>query len=278
MSLSTQTLRTSTIKTVSLENRLESVPSSLEVIINGNDDDSSLRSTNTPSKAAEPSGLDPDDFRRLSISTISGLSDDVRTGRSASRVSHLRYASRSPVPPSTWRAALRLFWERNRGLWLVAMSQFFGALMNVATRLLEADREGLHPFQVLFVRMGVTLIFCCAYMWYAKIPYFPLGKMEVRKLLVLRGLSGFFGIYGMYCKFSIFLSRHLGNLYAAYQMLLELGSRLIGKFVVQYITTFPIHHAMVLGLRKAHLVFNSPSLQYTIEIARPRPTKFPSIF
>ena len=36
------------------------------------------------------------------------------------------------------------------------MSQFFGALMNVATRLLELDGEGMHPFQVLFVRMGMT--------------------------------------------------------------------------------------------------------------------------
>jgi hypothetical protein len=73
--------------------------------------------------------------------------------------------------------------------------------MNVATRLLELDGKGMHPFQVLFVRMGVTMILCCAYMWYAKVPYFPLGKKEVRKLLVVRGLSGFFGIFGIYCKF-----------------------------------------------------------------------------
>ena len=83
----------------------------------------------------------------------------------------------------------------------MTMSQLFGALMNVATRLLELDGKGMHPFQVLFVRLGVTMILCCASMWYAKVPYFPLGKKEVRKLLVVRGLSGFFGIFGIYCKF-----------------------------------------------------------------------------
>lgn len=185
-------------KTTSLEHPLESIPSSLEGALNAHSN--TLKPNNASGKAADPGGLDPDAFRRLSLSTISGLSDDGRTGRSGSHVSHSRYASHSPAPPTTWRAAFRLFWQRNRGLWLVTMSQFFGALMNVATRLLELDGEGMHPFQVLFVRMGMTMILCCAYMWFTKVPYFPLGKKEVRKLLVVRGLSGFFGIFGMYCK------------------------------------------------------------------------------
>jgi len=200
MSFPTQIPQTSITKTTSLEYPLESIPSSLEVALNGSGN--ILKPINTSSKIADPGGLDPDAFRRLSLSTISAFSDDGRTGRSGSHVSHSRYTSHSPAPPKTWRVAIRQFWQRNRGLWLVTVSQFFGALMNVATRLLELDGKGMHPFQVLFVRMGVTMILCCVYMWYTKVPYFPLGNKEVRKLLVVRGLSGFFGIFGMYCKFT----------------------------------------------------------------------------
>jgi len=90
------------------------------------------------------------------------------------------------------------FWQRNRGLWLVSLAQFFGALMNVTTRLLELEGEGMDPFQILFARMGITLLCCCGYMWYTSVPYFPLGQKGVRSLLVARGLMGFFGIFGMY--------------------------------------------------------------------------------
>jgi hypothetical protein len=37
-------------------------------------------------------------------------------------------------------------------------------------------------------------------MYFTSVPDFPLGKKEVRWLLVLRGLGGFVGIYGFYCK------------------------------------------------------------------------------
>ena len=70
--------------------------------------------------------------------------------------------------------------------------------MNVSTRLLELEGEGMHPFQILFARMGLTLIFCCAWMYWKRVPDFPLGPKGIRMLLVARGLTGFFGIYGMY--------------------------------------------------------------------------------
>jgi hypothetical protein len=54
--------------------------------------------------------------------------------------------------------------------------------------------------QILFARMGITVLLASAYMWYAAIPDFPLGQREVRLLLVARGLGGFFGVFGMYCK------------------------------------------------------------------------------
>jgi drug/metabolite transporter (DMT)-like permease len=70
--------------------------------------------------------------------------------------------------------------------------------MNLAARFLELEGQGMHPFQILFARMGLTTILSCIYMYKTKVPHFPLGPREVRWLLVARGLSGFFGIYGIW--------------------------------------------------------------------------------
>lgn len=103
----------------------------------------------------------------------------------------------SPVayrPPQTWKTAIvqgfSRFWIRNRGVVLVAVSQLFGALMNLSARLLEFD-AGMHPFQILFVRMSSTTILSCLYMWWYKVPDFPLGPKEVRGVLIVRGVTGF---------------------------------------------------------------------------------------
>lgn len=81
---------------------------------------------------------------------------------------------------------------------MVAISQLFGALMNVTTRLLELEGDGMNPFQILFARQGITAIFCTAWMWWAKVPDFPFGYKGYRGLLVVRSVTGFFGIFGMY--------------------------------------------------------------------------------
>lgn len=143
---------------------------------------------------------DPDHFRRLSVNSISS--------------SEGFYRGHSPVPtfrPSqhrTWRAKCWDFWARNQGLFLVTVSQLFGALMSVTTRLLELEGEGMQPFQVLFARQGLTMLFCSIWMWYTKVPDFPFGAKGVRKLLVARAFSGFFGIYGMYCMYNPFKLKH----------------------------------------------------------------------
>jgi drug/metabolite transporter (DMT)-like permease len=81
------------------------------------------------------------------------------------------------------------------------LGQVFGTAMNVTTRLLEVEGnkgKGLHPFQILFARMGITFVLASGYMWWKKTPHFPLGLKEVRGLLVARGLGGFCGVFGMY--------------------------------------------------------------------------------
>lgn len=60
--------------------------------------------------------------------------------------------------------------------------------------------RGYHPFQILFARMGITVICSSLYMWYKETEHFPFGMKEVRSLLIARGLFGLFGVFGMYCK------------------------------------------------------------------------------
>lgn len=152
-------------------------------------------------------------------------SNNIRYGRNPdyfSEQSGRRHASRSPGPPRRPKGKLQALWYKNKGVFLVLIAQFFGALMNVTTRLLEMEGndgrtilqtevyrplntrtgKGYHPFHILFARMGITVACASLYMWYKKIEHFPWGMREVRPLLVARGLFGFFGVFGMYCKFS----------------------------------------------------------------------------
>ena len=46
--------------------------------------------------------------------------------------------------------------------------------------------------------MSITVVCASIYMWRTKTEHFPFGLKEVRPLLVARGLTGFFGVFGMY--------------------------------------------------------------------------------
>ena len=142
--------------------------------------------------------------RPLSPDTLSNLSLDeyeqIRPSRQTSRRND--GAAQSPAsPPRGFKGKLHQFWARNKGLGYMLLAQVFGTLMNVTTRLLEVEGnkgKGLHPFQILFARMGITFILASSYMWWRRTPYFPLGMKEVRWLLVARGFGGFGGVFGMY--------------------------------------------------------------------------------
>lgn len=106
---------------------------------------------------------------------------------------------------------MRAVWQRNKGPGLVVLAQFFAALMNVTTRLLETESGGMQTLhvnansrltnlpqlakysfmQVLLARMGITFALCSAYMWWANTEGFPLGDKNIRNLLHIRGISGF---------------------------------------------------------------------------------------
>ncbi|KAF9870510.1 duf6 domain-containing protein [Colletotrichum karsti] len=132
---------------------------------------------------------DPDSFRTFSASPFQN-----------ERASPFLGAPTHPTTSEPWEKRGRLwrFWITNKGVVLVALSQLFGALMNLTARLLELEGDGMHPLQVLFARQSVTMVCCCVYMYWMKTPDFPFGKKEVRWLLIARGVSGFFGIFGMW--------------------------------------------------------------------------------
>ncbi|PGH30748.1 hypothetical protein GX50_06468 [[Emmonsia] crescens] len=103
-------------------------------------------------------------------------------------------------PAQSWRRKLRHTWLMSKGMLMVMLAQFFGASMSVMTRTLVLDGshgEGMHPFQILFARMSITVLLSLLYMLYARVPH-PFGIRSVRPLLLLRGISGFIGVFGMY--------------------------------------------------------------------------------
>ncbi|KAI1311135.1 hypothetical protein F5Y03DRAFT_322269 [Xylaria venustula] len=91
-------------------------------------------------------------------------------------------------------------WQKHRGPIFVFSAQLFGASMNLFARLLELgdDDAKLHPMQILFWRMLITTVACSVYIVWQRIPHGVLGNPKVRALLVARGFSGFFGIYGVW--------------------------------------------------------------------------------
>lgn len=113
-----------------------------------------------------------DDVQRLGVplansfrpSTDSLYSDlSLYSGRIVNEPRYDAPLLRSPSPaesqfeahygalPTTWRGILWNAWLQNKGILMVMLSQFFGASMNVMTRLLEIDGahgKGMDPFQV----------------------------------------------------------------------------------------------------------------------------------
>jgi hypothetical protein len=73
--------------------------------------------------------------------------------------------------------------------------------MSMTTRLLETSFDTkYHALQVIFVRMAFTAAIGMVYMWFKQVPDFPLGARGVRGLLVLRGVAGSTGLFGLYCE------------------------------------------------------------------------------
>lgn len=103
-----------------------------------------------------------------------------------------------------FRASVKDFYDANFGLVLVFLAQTCGSVMNTAAKLLATGYETkFHALQIIFIRMLCTTVLGTAWMGYHKTPFFPLGQKGVRGLLVLRGVCGFVGLFGLYCTLSV---------------------------------------------------------------------------
>ncbi|THZ29636.1 hypothetical protein D6C91_01470 [Aureobasidium pullulans] len=89
-------------------------------------------------------------------------------------------------------------WRNNKGVFLILLAQATGSTMDAIVRFLQQGGHGMHPFQVIFARMSITALLSTVYMWYTKVPDFPLGAPAVRGWLILRALAGFFGLFCLY--------------------------------------------------------------------------------
>ncbi|KIM44306.1 hypothetical protein M413DRAFT_378913 [Hebeloma cylindrosporum] len=87
---------------------------------------------------------------------------------------------------------------RNTGLLLVAASQAFFSLVNVAVKKLNGIDPPVPTLELVAVRMAITYVCCMTYMILTNIPDPVLGPKGVRLLLVTRGFVGFFGLFGIY--------------------------------------------------------------------------------
>ncbi|PFH57155.1 hypothetical protein XA68_15429 [Ophiocordyceps unilateralis] len=161
------------------------------------------------SAATRPTGGFQPELSHRSPSAATHAKDEAHQRRSSS--SHeLRLRSPASPPDVVKQQPLlsedsspasprpRRFWSRNGAAALVALSQLFGALMNLSVRLLELEGSGMHPIQVLLFRHGLATVFCLSYLWWTKAPDGALGKRQVRWLLLARGITGFVSIFSMW--------------------------------------------------------------------------------
>lgn len=100
--------------------------------------------------------------------------------------------------------------KQNLGLIYLLAAQLFNSLMTVSTKALETNvkidpatglpQKPIKPLQVLLARMGITYAGALLYMLLnrQKIPDAPFGAPGLRRWLLLRGIVGFFGVFGMY--------------------------------------------------------------------------------
>ncbi|KAG1748143.1 drug/metabolite transporter superfamily [Suillus lakei] len=80
----------------------------------------------------------------------------------------------------------------------VISSQFFFASMDISVKLLNGLEPPVHALQIIVIRMGITFICCEIYMTIMGVPDPISGPKGVRMTLVIRGVTGFFGLSGMY--------------------------------------------------------------------------------
>ncbi|KIM44304.1 hypothetical protein M413DRAFT_378885 [Hebeloma cylindrosporum] len=88
--------------------------------------------------------------------------------------------------------------QGNTGLLLIVAAQAFFAVVDAIVKILQKVDPPVTTMQLMTIRMIITYIGCTIYMFIAKIPDPLLGPKAVRILLLLRGIGGFVGVFGIY--------------------------------------------------------------------------------
>ncbi|KAJ1303806.1 hypothetical protein OPQ81_008228 [Rhizoctonia solani] len=70
--------------------------------------------------------------------------------------------------------------------------------MNLSVKFLTVLDDPVPTLEVVAIRMFITYVCCQVYMFAAGVPDPILGPKGVRKWLVIRGVVGFFGLFGLY--------------------------------------------------------------------------------
>ncbi|KAG1858485.1 hypothetical protein F4604DRAFT_1931015 [Suillus subluteus] len=90
------------------------------------------------------------------------------------------------------RSNVPSFVANNAGMLYIISSQFFFASMNLSVKMLNSLEPPVHAFEVIVVRMGITLTCCVIYMIVTGVPNPIIGPKGVRTLLIIRGISGIY--------------------------------------------------------------------------------------
>ncbi|KAF8308540.1 hypothetical protein DL93DRAFT_1870681 [Clavulina sp. PMI_390] len=148
---------------------------------------------------AHPSGasiesMDSSPAARPPHDTSDDLSELPFTPTTPSKLDELIYVVSRAEPVTT----VVDFVGANAGLLLIICSQFFFALMNLGVKLLANLSTPVPTFELIAARMGITAVCCIAWMRWQNVPNALTGPPGIRHLLVLRGVLGFFGMYGLY--------------------------------------------------------------------------------
>ncbi|KAG7093761.1 hypothetical protein E1B28_007410 [Marasmius oreades] len=93
---------------------------------------------------------------------------------------------------------VRNFFHNNYGLILVIGAEGCISMTNVGVKKLNSIDLPVPVFELIVIRMTFTWIFSVGLMFYQRVENPFIGPKGVRSLLLLRGLSGFFGVFGIY--------------------------------------------------------------------------------
>ncbi|QRV95556.1 transport protein [Ceratobasidium sp. AG-Ba] len=102
------------------------------------------------------------------------------------------------VTPARPPSATMEFIKRNQGLFIIAASQFFFSLMNLSVKILTLLEKPVPTLELVAVRMTITYVCCQIYMFASGVADPILGPKGIRMWLIIRGVVGFFGLFGLY--------------------------------------------------------------------------------